>query len=259
MSQPLIRARTALLVVLGLVVVALVVVSTIHPYAAWPAQDPGYYGFADQRALLQTLNFWNVLSNAPFLPVGLLGLWACARRCDGWRPGERAAYVIVFTGVALTALGSSYFHYRPSADTLFWDRLPMTLVFTAMFAIVLAGAVDERALRLGLWPLVGVGVATVVYWRHTELLGHGELRPYLLVQFVPMVAIPLLLVLRRPPATPTYVAVIALYTAAKVFEVCDAKVYALTGGALSGHSVKHVLGAAAIFPLYRLISRGRSD
>jgi hypothetical protein len=37
-------------------------------------QDQGYHQFADQRTMFAVLNFWNVLSNLPFLAVGVAGL-----------------------------------------------------------------------------------------------------------------------------------------------------------------------------------------
>ena len=33
-------------------------------------QDPSYHSFADTRTILGIPNFWNVISNAPFLFVG---------------------------------------------------------------------------------------------------------------------------------------------------------------------------------------------
>jgi hypothetical protein len=45
---------------------------------------------------------------------------------------------------------------------------------------------------------VAVGLGSVLYWHRTEQQGHGDLRPYLLVQFYPILAIPLLLLLFPP-------------------------------------------------------------
>jgi hypothetical protein len=43
--------------------------------------------------------------------------------------------------------------------------------------------------------LVACGAATVLYWDWTESHGRGDLRPYALVQFLPLLLIPLLLLL----------------------------------------------------------------
>src|SRR3984957_8411077 len=37
-------------------------------------RDQGYHDFADQRILLGVPNFWNVVSNIPFIVIGALGL-----------------------------------------------------------------------------------------------------------------------------------------------------------------------------------------
>jgi hypothetical protein len=37
-------------------------------------QDQGYHRFADERILFGVPNFWNVVSNLPFVAVGAVGL-----------------------------------------------------------------------------------------------------------------------------------------------------------------------------------------
>ena len=37
-------------------------------------QDPAYHAFADQRTLFGIPNFWNVVSNLPFIVIGAIGL-----------------------------------------------------------------------------------------------------------------------------------------------------------------------------------------
>src|ERR1043166_4116744 len=70
-------------------------------------QSQIYHGFADQQTLLGIPNFWNVVSNLPFLLVGALGLMnANVRR-------ELSASVF-FLGVLLTGFSSSYYHWQPN-------------------------------------------------------------------------------------------------------------------------------------------------
>src|SRR5262249_14597014 len=85
-------------------------------------QNQSYHGFADARTVLGVPNFWNVVSNIPFMVVGAVGLARCRRD---------AATTIIFGGIFLTGFGSSYYHWSPNDDTLFWDRLPMALAFLA--------------------------------------------------------------------------------------------------------------------------------
>ncbi|MGH7060975.1 MAG: hypothetical protein ACREFH_11345, partial [Stellaceae bacterium] len=78
-------------------------------------QDPAYHLFADARSLFGIPNFWNVVSNLPFIAVGAVGL----ARFRG-NPAE----IVLFSGFLLTGIGSSYYHWDPNDGTLFWDRLP---------------------------------------------------------------------------------------------------------------------------------------
>jgi hypothetical protein len=54
----------------------------------------------------------------PFIAVGVAGVW---------RFRQDPATIVLFSGILLTGFGSSYYHWNPNDDTLFWDRLPMTL------------------------------------------------------------------------------------------------------------------------------------
>ena len=42
-------------------------------------QDPAYHDFADKRTIMGVSNFGNVMSNLPFLVVGLWGAWYVLR------------------------------------------------------------------------------------------------------------------------------------------------------------------------------------
>ena len=106
-------------VLYGLMVVSLLALLPLPPLL----QDPSYHQFADQRELFGIPNFWNVISNLPFIVVGAVGLFRFRRN---------AITLILFTGLFLTGFGSSYYHLNPNDSTLFWDRLPMTLCFAAI-------------------------------------------------------------------------------------------------------------------------------
>lgn len=256
------RAKDAALVVLALFFVASIAgVLLVQPYDGWPAQDPGYHDFADGRTLLGIPNFWNVLSNLPFLLTGFLGIRLCLRAKPGHRAPwletwERVAFAVFFVGVALTCLGSSYYHLWPANGTLFWDRLPMTLGFMALLAIIIGERAHPSWGKAALWPLVIAGVLSVVYWQMSELAGNGDLRPYALVQFYPMLVVPVLLL--WPPRyshTASYFIVLGWYLLAKVFESLDSELFALASGQMSGHSLKHVAAAVATYWLYRMLVR----
>ena len=128
------RSRIALILAAA---IAVVVVAAVVPPIP---QDPTYHDFADQRALWGIPNFGDVVSNAPFLVVGGLGLAALFGRST--TAGERTApvwlsFVVYFAGVGLVAFGSAYYPWNPLDETLFWDRLPMAIAFMALFAAII--------------------------------------------------------------------------------------------------------------------------
>jgi hypothetical protein len=218
-------------------------------------QDPAYHRFADQRALLGIPHCLDVLSNGPFLLVGLAGLGFL------WRQGshfvdarERWPWAVFFAGVALTAFGSAYYHLAPDNARLVWDRLPMTLGFMGVLAAMVAERIGVGAgLRL-LAPLVIAGALSVAWWRYTEMHGREDLRAYALVQFYGIAAV--LLVLALFPAKYTrggdVLAAVGFYALAKILETLDASIFSL-GQAVSGHTLKHLAAAFAAFWLLRMV------
>jgi len=208
-------------------------------------QNPAYHRFADHRMIFGIPNFWNVISNLPFLLVGLLGMGGLARReLARGLPELRAVYWTVFVGVGAVAFGSSYYHWAPSNATLVWDRLPMTVAFMAFFAAIVGERIDVQAGRRLLVPLLAVGIGSVFYWHFGELRGTGDLRPYAVVQFLPMILIPLILILYPASVRSSgYLwLVLLLYGASKLAELWDSTIFHALGG-LSGHSIKHLVAA----------------
>ena len=240
------------------IAVAALIIAAVFLFTSAIPQDPAYHQFIDGRDLLGVPNFWNVISNLPFLVVGAWGLVfvyrhaneVCVISCE-------MAYMVFFAGILLTAFGSSYYHLAPSNETLLWDRLPMTIGFAGLLTVIVAEFVSASAARRLLLPLLIVGFASVEYWVWTESRGVGDLRPYAIVQFLPMLLIPVILLTHRPTigAARYFWWMLAFYLVAKLLEFFDADVFAL-GHLISGHSLKHV--AAAMTPavfLYALIRR----
>jgi hypothetical protein len=96
------------------------------------SQDPAYHLLADTRSILSIPNFWNVLSNIPFLLIGLIGMIYIRRgKLKGILQQLSTGYLVFFSGIFFTGLGSAYYHLSPSNDTLLWDRIPMTISFMA--------------------------------------------------------------------------------------------------------------------------------
>jgi len=226
---------------IGLVCAVAVLITFSFP--AIP-QDPAYHDFADDRMLLGIPNFWNVVSNAAFLAVGVFGLLKFSR---GAIPGAGMPYLMFCLGIVLVAAGSAYYHLDPTPQSLVWDRLPMTLAFMSIFSMVVSDRVSEKLGARLLWPSVLAGIASVTYWYWSEVQGRGDLRPYVIVQFLPMLIIPMLLVLYsgKRMLTAFIWATLFTYALAKAAEHFDPEIFAWLGF-WSGHTIKHLLSALAV-------------
>jgi hypothetical protein len=159
-------------------------------------QDPAYHLFADGRTLLAIPNFWNVVSNLPFLVVGAIGFQVALEKKQ-----ELMSFVAIVIGEYLSV---------------------------------------EWGKRL-LVPLLIIGAGSVLYWVYM-----GDLRPYAIVQFLPILVVPVIVIVRRSHSDlgPYIAGMIALYVAAKIPEHYDAQFFA-AGNLFSGHSLKHILSALA--------------
>ena len=224
----------------GLMIISLAALLPLPPLL----QDQGYHQFADQRELFGIPNFWNVVSNLPFIAVGAVGLLRVRRD---------ATTIVLFTGLFLTGFGSSYYHLNPNDGTLFWDRLPMTLCFAAILAAVVEERVDARAGAMLLRPLLAIGIFSLLLWRWTD-----DLRLYAWAQFFPFLALVLILQIFPPKYTGAsyWITAASLYALAKALEYFDEKVYS-AGSILSGHTLKHLAAAAAGFAILKLFQTRR--
>ena len=234
------KSNRPLLILLGFMAVSLAALLLVPPIP----QDQSYHAFADQRALLGMPHFWNVVSNLPFIAIGAAGLWSFHRD---------PITIAIFAGIMLTGVGSAYYHWHPSDGTLVWDRLPITLAFMALFAAAIEERVDARAGAVMLWPLLALGVLSLVVWRWTD-----DLRLYAWVQFFPCVAVLALLWLCPPKYTGAsyWLIALAIYALAKLAEHFDRAIYA-AGWIVSGHTIKHLLAAAACYAILRYFQTRR--
>ena len=243
-AQP---SQTKIWIIILLSCASLIIAFLVSPVP----QDPAYHQFADQRTIIGIPNFWNVISNVPFLLIGLLGLNELLHQKSLYYPQSLFwSYLVFFAGTLLVGFGSGYYHLNPDNETLVWDRLPMTFAFMAFFSIIIGEFISEKIGKMLLLPLLLVGAFSVFYWIVTERSGAGDLRPYGLVQFLPMLLIPLIVLWFRSGYTQVkYIWLMMLaYLAAKIFEFGDIYIYHLTGF-LSGHTIKHLFAALAPFLL----------
>lgn len=232
-----------------LLIIAISIIATcVALFTAPIAQDLDYHFFKDARQILTIPNFFNVFSNLPFLIVGLIGIKKLLQNKLIIIEEFKQAYFIFLLGVALVALGSSYYHYWPNNQTLVWDRLPMTIAFMSLTSIIVGEFISLRLAKVILWPLLLIGIFSVFYWQLTEKSGQGDLRLYGLVQFLPMIIMPIILICFKSKFSHVsmYWWLSFFYLLSKVFEYCDSQVYSMLGF-ISGHSIKHLAAALGLW------------
>ena len=241
----------------GVVVAAIALILVASLLAPRIPQDQSYHGFADQRTLLGVPNGADVLSNLAFALVGIFGLAGLlSHRRLRFNASTEAGLWLIAVGIIGTAVGSAWYHLNPTNATLFWDRLPMTVVFAGVIGAATSQRLGEDAGRWVLAVLPLLGIASVAYWAST-----GDLSLYLLLQFGGIATLLALLVLARDRSDPLpWLWVIVFYVAAKVLETGDRAIWDATHGLVAGHALKHLLAAAAVaaalWPL--LVRRGET-
>ncbi len=215
-------------------------------------QDEAYHDFAP-TALFGVADFGIVASNGAFLIVGIWGLWRVGfRRLAPWpfaSPGEYWPYLTFFFGVALIALGSAYYHAGPTTATLLWDRLAMTVVFSALLAAYISDRIHPGVgVAVALPVLLVLGALSMAAWHVTE-----DLRLYRIVQALPVLLVPMICLLFPGRVTRVkYAAWMAFWFAlATICDLFDKTVHGWIG--FGGHAIKHVLAAIACATLLAML------
>ncbi|MDO8777263.1 MAG: hypothetical protein Q7K57_52835 [Burkholderiaceae bacterium] len=233
-------------------VLVLLAVALFGPQVALPAH---YHAFADQRSAFGIPCVMDVLSNGPFVLAGAAGLWQLARTpAKAVLRAQRTLAALFFAGLLLTAGGSSWYHWQPDDAGLVVDRAGMSLAFAGLLGLAVADRVSDRAGQL----LAGLVLLLAPVAAVLPLL-NGNMGPWAVVQAGGLVLLAALTGLRPRHAALGFSigAVIALYAVAKGLEVSDHAVFELTRGAVSGHSLKHMVAALAAVPVWLALYRLR--
>lgn len=205
-------------------------------------QNPAYHNFADKMTLLSVPHFFDVSTNLFFLAVAAYGIWRFVG--EGKEELSKLAFLV---GVLFIAPGSAYYHWNPNNETLVWDRLPMVIAFCSLTCWVIVNYFKLRGEKKILALFNGVGLASVVYWVYV-----GDLRFYYWVQLVPILLLFYLSLFGAKVFNHRALVfgAFAFYVAAKMTEDRDVEIFNILG--FSGHSLKHILAAAAVLMLVHL-------
>ena len=246
------KQKIIITLILGISLIAFITMFFIEPIP----QIAKYSDFIDKRNIFGIPNFYNVISNIPFLFVGIYAFVLLKKDKLSYQYKIKFIYYTMSLGVVGVFFGSSYFHLDENNQTLFFDRLPMVIIFMSIFSIVISEFVH---LEIGkkLFPyLLFIGLASITYWIVGELNGAGDLRLYGLVQFLPMLIIPIILLSfqNKSHKVSAYWYLLFAYIFAKVFEFFDACVFKYTS-IISGHSIKHFVSALGILMFFQTIKK----
>jgi len=217
------------------------------------AIDFDVYEFACDGARWGLPHAWNVLTNIPFLLIGIWGLLTL-RRGGVLRLGTFRNWTGLWISTALLSFGSGAYHFAPAVWSLAIDRV----VICAMIAYIGAHALTKclhvpSTQKLSLTMLV-VCELSVVAW----LLGVDRGWAYAALQAGGGVAVLVLYAYAwrkgRLQTSPKPIFLFtACYALAKVLEVGDAVVCDWTG-VIGGHPFKHLLAALGLVLLRRMMT-----
>ena len=222
-------------------------------------QDQNYHVFVDQREMFGIPNFLNVISNVPYFLFGIMGcLLIVKKKTIAIIKPLKYIYLMFFVGVVFVCMGSLYYHLYPDNSTLLWDRLAISLSFMSFFTVIIGEYVHEKIASRLFMPLIMLGLGSVVYWYWSETVGQGDLRLYILIQFLPVILIPIIMWLYTSRFTHNYYfgLIVVCYVLAKCFEMTDQFIFDLTGF-VSGHTLKHLISALAPYLFYLGLNRRR--
>jgi hypothetical protein len=238
------------------VLVAAVVVALVAPAIT---RGPTFHLYADRRTWLGIPNAGDVLSNLPFVVVGIVGLL---------RTRGAAALFLSSTAVGI---GSGAYHIAPCDLALVFDWAPIVLTLAFLAALVVGDRIDPRAGGIATLVFPAIALTSVAVWyigggTGTTANGTaGDMRWYVVTQATLVLVVALVAL---APATPTAPATLARgwillgvagFLAARGLAAADRALLDAIG--VSGHSGKHLLlglAAACLIPSVH-VQRGKGE
>lgn len=201
--------------------------------------SPKHHIFADMRNFFGVPNTLNVITNFPFLVVGILGLVLClhGNYFGISLRGEIWGWVFFYAGITAVAFGSAYYHLKPDDARALWDQLPTMFAIASLFSCFIIERMNERIGITCLVSLLMFILVTVAYERT-----FNDLRLCIIFHFIPCATIPTMSFLFPPKYTHSRYWFLAsgFYLLAKVEAIADRKIYSINRYIISGHSLGHL-------------------
>ncbi|KAG2400441.1 hypothetical protein LR48_Vigan04g235700 [Vigna angularis] len=202
-------------------------------------RSPKHHQFGDMRNLLGVPNTLNVMTNFPFLVVGILGL---VLALEGGvfnisSQGEVWIWALFYAGIAGVAFGSAYYHLKPDDHRVLWDTLPMMVAFSSLFSSLVVERFGQRIGLCCLFALIVAAFLCVVYERI-----YNDIRFCVIFQLTLPLAIPVIALMYRSKYTHSryWFMSTGIYLLAKFEGVTDKKLYYVNNYIISGHSMEHL-------------------
>jgi hypothetical protein len=207
-------------------------------------QNLAYHHFADQRILCGVPHPGDVLSNLGFVLVGIIVFWQ-ARKQPALYEFQQFVFIFFCLSCVALGLGSAYYHWNPNNTTLIWDRMTMVFGFSAIFMDTLwryrVLSLNMVASKFSICFFIFCG--SVIYWQYSN-----HLEPYVLVQFFTLLLILVLAGLNYKNTSGKHIFYfVGVYAIAKVLEYYDLRVWILLHEIISGHTLKHLAYALALY------------
>ncbi|KAI3955270.1 hypothetical protein MKW98_020903 [Papaver atlanticum] len=201
--------------------------------------SPNHHRFSDMRNFLGVPNTLNVITNFPFLIVGVLGFVICLQGSIfviSLR-GEVWGWAFFYAGIVGIAFGSAYYHLKPDDNRVVFDRLPMMVVYASLLSIFVIERVGERTGVMCLCSALMLALVSIAYERSFD-----DLRLCMMFQLIPSIVIPALAFMFPPKYTHSryWFWAAGVYLLAKLEAFADMKIYGLDHYIISGHSLEHL-------------------
>lgn len=204
-----------------------------------------YHEFVDDRTFFGIHRFFDTFSNIGFLYVGVLFIKEIFLKDE-----KDFNLIIIAAGSILVFFGSSYYHLMPEDSRLLWDRLPISIVFSG----ILAYSLNINQLIKSKWiHKFNIGylifsISSVLIWYLGSLNNENWLAPYVFIQFGGMILlIYIALTGKNKEFNQKIFYVLAWYVLAKLCEHYDDSIYQITQQIISGHTLKHIFAALALY------------